>query len=457
MSAKKKICIISVTLAILAALVFSGLFLFSNTFDSGEISKEQAQTLVNEALDSAAASDITRIIAEKNTITVNNLSYGKEKNIILDCSLETVDVHGAVSPHYDKFLGVYAFKETGMYKSKTNIAQEFAAPLTEIINTSAPVKKDCVIEIFITSSGHKVYLQKDTVNLFFGNIDLIDKEVSPRKFYTDEEGNEQEIVSTNVTKGFVECFKLNYDDQKPDTGNWITRKWNSFKNDFNRIFIKHARWKSILAGLWTTLKLTFFSLIIGIILGFVVAFIRCTSIKLKKKNFIISFLDAICKLYITIIRGTPAMVQIMIIYFVLFMPLGVSKFIAAVVCFGINSGAYVAEIVRGGIMSVDEGQTEAGRSLGFGYMATMFYIILPQAFKAVLPALANEFIVLLKETSIAFYIGLGDLMYSVNAIRAATYTQFMPLIAAALIYLVMVLVLSKLVNILERRLRNNER
>ena len=127
------------------------------------------------------------------------------------------------------------------------------------------------------------------------------------------------------------------------------------------------------------------------------------------------------------------MVQIMIIYFVLFMPMGVSKFTAAVVCFGLNSGAYVAEIVRGGIMSVYEGQAEAGRSLGFGYLRTMFYIIMPQAFKAVLPALANEFIVLLKETSIAFYIGLGDLMYSVNAIRAATYTQFMPLIAAALI------------------------
>ncbi|MBQ8391333.1 MAG: amino acid ABC transporter permease [Clostridia bacterium] len=233
--------------------------------------------------------------------------------------------------------------------------------------------------------------------------------------------------------------------------------WNSFKYDFYRIFIEDARWETIFTGLWVTLKLTFFALIIGIFLGFLVAFIRCTAIKLKKKNFLLSLLDLICKLYISIIRGTPAMVQIMIIYFVFFMPMGVSKFVAAVVCFGLNSGAYVAEIVRGGIMSVDEGQTEAGRSLGFGYMSTMFYIILPQAFKAVLPALANEFIVLLKETSIAFYIGLGDLMYSVNAIRAATYTQFMPLIAAALIYLVLVLVLSKLVSILERRLRNNER
>ena len=139
------------------------------------------------------------------------------------------------------------------------------------------------------------------------------------------------------------------------------------------------------------------------------------------------------------------------------MPAGVDKFLSAVVCFGLNSGAYVAEIVRGGIMSVDEGQTEAGRSLGFNYIQTMYLIVFPQAFKAVLPALANEFVVLLKETSIAFYIGLGDLMYSVNAIRAATYSPFMPLVASAIIYLVMVLVLSKLVSLLERRLRNSER
>ena len=151
------------------------------------------------------------------------------------------------------------------------------------------------------------------------------------------------------------------------------------------------------------------------------------------------------------------MVQIMIIYFVIFMPIGLNKFLSAVICFGLNSGAYVAEIVRGGIMSIDDGQTEAGRSLGFGYMPTMFHIVFPQAFKAVLPALANEFVVLLKETSIAFYIGLGDLMYAGNAIRAATYSAFMPLVTVAVIYLIMVLALSKLVSLLERKLRSNER
>ena len=192
-------------------------------------------------------------------------------------------------------------------------------------------------------------------------------------------------------------------------------------------------------------------------LGFIVALIRCTYLKSKKKGPVLKLLNAICQVYLTITRGTPAVVQIMIIYFVIFMPLGVDKFLSAVVCFGLNSGAYVAEIVRGGIMNVDDGQTEAGRSLGFNYIQTMSYIVLPQAFKAVLPALANEFVVLLKETSIAFYIGLGDLMYAVNAIRSATYSPFMPLISAAVIYLILVLGLSKLVSMLERRLRSNER
>ena len=209
--------------------------------------------------------------------------------------------------------------------------------------------------------------------------------------------------------------------------------------------------------MWTTIKLTLFALLIGIFLGFLVAFIRVTYLKTTKHGIVLKLLNGISQIYLSITRGTPVVVQIMIIYFVIFMPIGIDKFIAAVICFGLNSGAYVAEIVRGGIMSIDDGQTEAGRSLGFGYMQTMWYIVFPQAFKAVLPALANEFVVLLKETSIAFYIGLGDLMYSVNAIRAATYSPFMPLVAAAIIYLVMVLVLSKLVSILERRLRNSER
>lgn len=150
------------------------------------------------------------------------------------------------------------------------------------------------------------------------------------------------------------------------------------------------------------------------------------------------------------------MVQLLIIYFVLLLPLGVPKFLSAVLCFGLNSGAYVAEIVRGGIMSIDKGQNEAGRSLGFNFPQTMIHFIIPQAFKAVLPSLANEFITLLKESSVAFYIGIADLTQAGLKIRSQTYTDFMPLLASALIYLVIVLILTKLVGILERRLRRSD-
>ena len=168
-------------------------------------------------------------------------------------------------------------------------------------------------------------------------------------------------------------------------------------------------------------------------------------------------LNAICKLYLTVIRGPPVVVQLLIIYFVVFASTNVSKVLAAVLAFGINSGAYVAEICRSGIMSIDIGQLEAGRSLGFSYAQTMWYVILPQAFKNVLPALGNEFIVLLKETSVAGYIALEDLTKGGDIIRSQTYNALFPLLTVAAIYLIMVLFFEKLVSILERRLRNSER
>ena len=169
------------------------------------------------------------------------------------------------------------------------------------------------------------------------------------------------------------------------------------------------------------------------------------------------FLNAICNIYLTVIRGTPTMVQLLIMYYVIFAYSNLNKVVVAFLAFGINSGAYVAEIVRSGIMSIDRGQLEAGRSLGFSYASTMWYIIMPQAFKNVLPALANEFIVLLKETSICGYIGLIDLTRGGDIIRSRTYNAFMPLLAVALIYLILVMILSALVRQLERRLRNSER
>ncbi len=228
---------------------------------------------------------------------------------------------------------------------------------------------------------------------------------------------------------------------------------NSFIASFQQNFIDDNRYMYLVEGLGTTLLITFFAALIGIALGFLVAIIRSTYDKTGKMKF----LNTICNVYLSVIRGTPAMVQLLIMYYVIFGSSSISKVIVAILSFGINSGAYVAEIVRSGIMSIDNGQFEAGRSLGFSYGKTMWYIIMPQAFKNVLPALANEFIVLLKETSICGYIGLMDLTRGGDIIRSRTYDAFLPLIAVAIIYLVMVLVLSRLVTLLERRLRSNER
>lgn len=217
-------------------------------------------------------------------------------------------------------------------------------------------------------------------------------------------------------------------------------------------FITDDRWKYIADGLVTTLQVTFFAVIIGIVLGFLIAIVRSTYDKTGK----LKILNGVCRLYLTVIRGTPVVVQLLIIYFVIFGSVDISKVLVAVMAFGLNSGAYVAEIFRSGIMSIDGGQFEAGRSLGFNYVQTMRYIIMPQAFKNVLPALGNEFIVLLKETSVAGYIALQDLTKGGDIIRSRTYDAFMPLIMVALIYLVMVLIFTKLVNMLERRLRSSD-
>lgn len=234
------------------------------------------------------------------------------------------------------------------------------------------------------------------------------------------------------------------------------------KEDFILNFIEQERWRFLTTGLKNTLIITFWALLLGILLGVIVAIIRAsfdkTAPTMKKgvKKFIFWLINGVCKIYLTVIRGTPVVVQLMIMYYIIFAT-SRNSIMVAVLAFGINSGAYVAEIVRSGIMSVDAGQFEAGRSLGFNHVKTMSYIIIPQAFKNVLPALANEFIVLLKETSVAGYVTIRDLTMGGDIIRASTYSAFMPLIAVAIIYLLMVMILTWLVGKLERRLRNDER
>ncbi len=245
--------------------------------------------------------------------------------------------------------------------------------------------------------------------------------------------------------------------------NWMLNapEWlNEFFYKLFKCFIFDNRYMLYVKGLGNTLLLTFFALIIGLVLGVVVALVRVTydsnggNIKGIKK-FFLKIGNAIAKIYLTVIRGTPVVVQIMIMFFVIFAS-SRNKILVGCLSFGINSGAYVAEIIRSGIMSVDFGQMEAGRSLGFGYVPTMRYIIIPQAFKNVLPTLGNEFIVLLKETAVVGYIGLSDLTYAGNTVGGTTYEYLYPLLMVAAVYLILVVFFTFLVGKLERRLRNSD-
>lgn len=247
---------------------------------------------------------------------------------------------------------------------------------------------------------------------------------------------------------------------------WETApKWIvDLKSDFVLNFIDGGRWKWLVEGLGNTLIITFFALLMGLAIGIVIAAVRSTydkNLEILQANkslgyYLLKFANSICNIYLTVIRGTPVVVQLLIMYFIVFASSRNSQMVA-IVAFGINSGAYVAEILRGGIMSIDNGQFEAGRSLGFNYVQTMTHIIIPQVFKNVLPTLCNEFIVLLKETSVAGYVGIVDLTKAGDLIRGRTFSAFMPLIAVALIYLIMVIFFTAIVAKLERRLRRSER
>ncbi|MCC8181821.1 MAG: amino acid ABC transporter permease [Clostridiales bacterium] len=234
--------------------------------------------------------------------------------------------------------------------------------------------------------------------------------------------------------------------------------WQDFYVKFYQAFIEADRWKQYLSGVGTTLLVTAIALIIGIILGVTVAMLRTAHDQQMpgRRNPLLGVLNTVCSVYTTVIRGTPMMVQLLIMGMVIFAS---SRNFTAVgaLTLGINSGAYVSEIIRGGLMSLDPGQAEAGRSLGLGYFDTMRYIVIPQAFKAVLPALSNEFIILLKDTSLITYIGGKELLYAAQGIYSRTYEAMFPLIGTALIYLALVMVLTWLQGKLERRLRESDR
>ena len=245
-------------------------------------------------------------------------------------------------------------------------------------------------------------------------------------------------------------------------GGFDLQAWlEQFKAEFDLNFIQGNRWTFLVEGLKNTLTITFFALLIGVALGVVIAMVRSTYDKtagnarpsLGRKLF--GLANGVCKVYLTVMRGTPVVVQLMIFFFVI-MASSRNGVLVASLAFGLNSGAYVAEIIRGGIMSIDNGQFEAGRSLGFNYLQTMQHIVIPQTIKNVLPSLMNEFIALLKETSVAGYVAVMDLTKGGDIIRGRTFSAFMPLIAVALIYLALVMFLTWVAGIVERRLRSSD-
>ena len=234
--------------------------------------------------------------------------------------------------------------------------------------------------------------------------------------------------------------------------------WQDAYMKFYRAWFEADRWKQYFEGLATTVQVTVMALIIGVILGVVVAMIRTAHDQQRpgRRNPFLGVVNFLCKVYVTIIRGTPMMVQLLIIGLVIFAS-NRNKTIIGALSLGINSGAYVAEIIRGGLMSLDPGQNEAGRSLGLGYFDTMRFIVIPQAFKAVLPALGNEFITLLKDTSLISVIGGKEIVYFAQAIITRTYETMYPYLITAVMYLIMVLIFTWLQSKLERRLRQSDR
>lgn len=229
---------------------------------------------------------------------------------------------------------------------------------------------------------------------------------------------------------------------------WLFKWFDTLYNTF----IVAERYKTLIEGFGKTIIITIGALLIGIVIGTIVAIIKVFADRNKK----LKIFDMLCNLYLTVIRGTPVVVQLLISFFIIFVNAKDGTWVA-VITFGVNSGAYVAEVIRSGIMAIDSGQTEAGRSLGFSKVQTMWLIILPQAFKNILPAIGNEMIALLKETSVAGYVAVVELTKAGNQIKNTTYDQINPILLVAVVYLIMVVGLTKLLNIFERRLRKNER
>lgn len=463
---KKKRRIINLCLVGLCVLIMAGVVLadqIQNRKTTVTMTAEGAQAQLDELLQSlpTAVAKVSKHVIANTKTEVLSVEDGEAREFVVKVKYETLNVSAMYEANKEAIFAKaweYAegVKAEGKKVNATMIQIQVQNFILEQLE-SGDWKTGGEVEVFfydVRADQPVMYISDEALNSLLGGYVAVKDSIKATTEITVN-GETVSIASDNTFRnGINQCFGLvNYDAAKPDTSSPLTQKWNSVKADFHKNFIEDDHWKYIVEGVGNTLVLTGLSLLLGIFLGLFTAIVRVVFDKTGR----LYYLDRIARLYVSLIRGTPLMVQLLIIYFVLLLPIGIEKFPAAVLCFGLNSGAYVSEIIRGGIMSVDGGQTEAGRSLGFGYGATMFHIVMPQAFKAVLPALCNEFITLLKETSVAFYIGVADLTRAGIKIRSITYSNFMPLVAVALVYLVLVLVLTKLVSILERRLRKSER
>ena len=460
--------IINLSIVALCVVVLFSVVLvdyIANKKTDATLTAEEAQTEIEALLQSlpSATAKCSKYVVANTTIDVLSVEKGNQRNFNVEVKYTTVDVNAMYTAYKDEiFEMAWTYAESIKAEGKKVNATLLQIQVQNFILEKLEDPK-WVIEGTETVSFYDVreeklqmYLSDQALNALLGGYIAVKDDIKSTTSINITGQDEPVSIEKDNTfrNGINQSFGLsNYDSEKPDTSSPLQQKWNDLKTDFYKNFIEKNRWLYLLEGLGNTLALTGLSLLLGIVLGLVTAVVRVVHEKTDK----LYYPDRIARLYVSLIRGTPLMVQLLIIYFVLLLPIGIERFPAAVLCFGLNSGAYVSEIIRGGIMSVDVGQTEAGRSLGFGFGSTMFYVVMPQAFKAVLPALCNEFITLLKETSVAFYIGVADLTRGGIKIRSITYSNFMPLIAIALIYLALVLVLTKLVNILERRLRKSER
>ena len=424
---------------------------------SQELSLAECQQLVDTTFSQLPVSKTgaSKYILDRTKITVQDVEYGYEKDIILSCQYETIDAKSVLLDQLDGLmLKAYEYALSKSKASGSDIDLRcIRKPMLEMLEGAQPISGSVTLYVYETANGMTLYLNDEAVDTCTGGIITINKAI--QGINKLEYQGETVDISKNgsLRTGVAGPLALNnYSSARPFTGGKLIEAWRDFSADFHKNFIEGDRYMHLVRGLGVTLLLTLFAALFGIALGFIIAVIRCTN----QMTGALKLPDAICRFYLTIMRGTPVMVQLLIMHFVVLSPLGVKPFLSAIICFGLNSGAYVAEIVRGGIMSIDKGQIEAGRSLGFNYVQTMVHFVVPQAFKAILPSLANEFITLLKESSVAFTIGLGDLTFGGNLIRSTTYSPFLPLLAVALVYLILVMILSKLVSLLERRLAKSD-